>query len=417
MPFNLRQALRRSGASGRSKTHDERSFGEQIWRARRNFPRFLGISLVLIVAAVALVRWFPMGGAEDVPRPKTPSTPPPVSVFDGFPNGWTNLPAPPEARSRAAMAWTGEELLFWGGYVFTGTGDKPAEADGFVLDARAQIWEQIAASPLAARAYPASAWTGAEFLIWGGSDGRQEQFFDDGAAYDPDSNSWRLIPQAPIEPRAPLSVWTGQELIVWGTAVRADERPRDGAAYDPQTDSWRKIPDSPIELTDGTAVWTGEEMIVFGAALHGGNFPESKTAIGAAYDPQTDTWRELPDSKLSPQASTAAWTGRELIAWDYVNKTAAYNPRADSWRPLTDVPLNAGECVPDSVSVGANVVGNYCGRLSLYDSSTERWHDISRQEFSGLGFELVAAEPVVLLLGRNVDTDEERMLAYRPATP
>ena len=49
-------------------------------------------------------------------------------------------------------------------------------------------------------------------------------------------------------------------------------------------------------------------MIVFGAALHGGNVPETETAIGAAYDPSTDRWRRLPDSPLSPQASTAAWT-------------------------------------------------------------------------------------------------------------
>lgn len=55
-----------------------------------------------------------------------------------------------------------------------------------------------------------------------------------------------------------------------------------------------------------------------------------------------------------------------------------------------------------------------CGLLALYDPARDRWHDISRRDFSGFGFELVAAEPVVLMLGRNADTDEERMLAYRP---
>lgn len=89
-------------------------------------------------------------------------------------------------------------------------------------------------------------------------------------------------------------MWAGREFIVWGTAIRMHPRPRDGAAFDPAENSWRTIAQAPIELTDATVVWTGREMIFFGAALHGGNFPETKTAIGAAYDPATDTWRKSP---------------------------------------------------------------------------------------------------------------------------
>lgn len=272
----------------------------------------------------------------------------------------------------------------------------------------------MAVSPLARRAFPASAWTGEELLIWGGSDGRQERFFDDGAAYDPKTDTWRRLPEVPIGARAPLSVWTGREFIVWGTAIRMHPRPRDGAAFDPAENSWRTIAKAPIELTDATAGWTGREMIVFGAALHGGNFPETKTAIGAAYDPKTDTWRTLPRSELSPQASTAAWNGREMIAWDYLNGTAAYDPAADSWRKLQDVPVESGECVPKSVPVGSYVIGDYCGQTAVYDAEVDGWNNISRRDFVGWGFELIAADRFVLLLGRNGDTGEERMLAYRP---
>jgi N-acetylneuraminic acid mutarotase len=262
---------------------------------------------------------------------------------------------------------------------------------------------------------PASAWTGDELLVWGGSDDRGA-FFDDGAAYDPRADVWRTLPGAPVSARVPLSVWTGQEFIVWGTAVRVDDRPRDGAAYDPKANSWRTIAKAPIELTDATATWTGREMIVFGAALHGGNFPESKTAIGAAYDPRTDRWRRLPASTLSPQASTAAWSGRELIAWDYLNGTQAYDPAGNKWRNLTTVPLDAGECHPKSTSIGRYVFGDYCGSMVAYDPADDQWHDLSRRELVGWGLELVATDTVVLLLGRNVNTGEERMFAYRPPT-
>jgi hypothetical protein len=335
------------------------------------------------------------------------------SALADLPSGWSDLPAPPEVRSRGAIGWTGDELLTWGGYVFTGYGEDAATADGFTFDARERKWRRMAPAPLSPRVKPASAWTGRELVVWGGTDARGERF-GDGAAYDPDTDSWRMLADAPISARAPLAVWTGDELLVWGTAVRVRERPRDGASYDPQKDAWHVIADAPIELTDATAVWTGRELIVFGAALHGGNFPETPTAIAAAYEPDTDSWRELTDSSLSPQASTAAWTGRELIAWDYLNGSAAFDPRADEWRALPDVPLDAGECHPESVSLGTWILGDYCGALAVYETAAGRWSAREGPDDGLWGYELVAADPVVLLLARNHEDGEERLFAYRP---
>jgi hypothetical protein len=335
-------------------------------------------------------------------------------TFDGLAAGWTTLPEPPEVRNEAAVAWTGDAVLVWGGFEFTGFGDEVVGAGGFVFDAADHRWERMPGSPLSPRVQPASAWTGRELLIWGGTDIRWERLFADGAAYNPETETWRRLPEAPIDARAPLAAWTGDELLVWGTAVRVDPRPRDGAAYDPETNEWRTIADAPIELTDATAVWTGREMVVFGAALQGGNFPETETAIAAAYDPERARWRRLPDSTLSPQASTAAWVGEELVAWDYGSRTATYDPRADEWSALPDVPLDSGECSPESVAVGDWILGEYCGQLARYDSVARRWSDLTGTEFVGSSFELVAADPVVLLLGRTGETGKRRMLAYRP---
>jgi len=176
--------------------------------------------------------------------------------------------------------------------------------------------------------------------------------------------------------------------------------------------SWRTIEDAPIELTDANAVWTGREMIVFGAALHAGNVPESKTAIGAAYDPRVDEWRRLPPSNLSPQASTISWNGRELIAWDYLNKSDIYDPDEDTWRGPHAVPVEAGECFPRSVSVGRDVFGAYCGLFVSFGAHNEAWKKLT-PEFLDWSVEPVAAEPVVLLLGRNAETDDELLMAYR----
>ena len=153
-------------------------------------------------------------------------------------------------------------------------------------------------------------------------------------------------------------------------------------------------------------------MIVFGAALsQANNAPATPTAIGAAYDPATDTWRTLPASELSPQASTAAWNGRDLIAWDYEATAGAYDPDRDAWRPLPRVPFDPMECYPRSVQVAAYVIGEFCGRLAVFDGV--RWRDISRTERDHWPL-LSAAGSVVLMLGLS-DTGEQPLLfAYRP---
>jgi len=349
---------------------------------------------------------------------------PAVNLASELPEGWSELPAPPEVRSGAATAWTGSQLLVWGGYEYTGDDDDSPFEDALVFDAASRTWTRVPGGPLEARAFAGSAWTGSELLVWGGDDMAQSRnFFSDGAAYDPETRLWSLLPEAPIVGRAPLSVWTGEEFVVWGTAIRAGPY-LDGAAYDPTTRSWRVIADAPIDLTDATAAWTGEEMIVFGAALDGNNRSDTPTAIGAAYDPETDTWRGLPPSELSPQAHTAEWVNGELIAWDYEHGTAAYDPGTNVWRALPKVPLSFSECGPESVATPQLVFGNYCGQTVVFSAEEDEWHRIPMplpsESRGGCCWvhEPVSADGVVLvpshLYGKKLEVLERRMFAYNP---
>jgi hypothetical protein len=360
--------------------------------------------------------WHP----DAVPMSPPPGVDPPVDLASQLPDGWSELPAPPETHFDPAYAWTGSELLIWGG----GENDFVVD-DGFAFDATSWTWDRISSGPLAARSDAAFAWTGDELLVWGGWSGGcctpSESFLDDGAAYDPITDVWRQLPPAPIAPKAPLSVWTGEEMIVWGTSVRFPSAPMDGAAYDPDADSWRRIAEAPIRLTDATAVWTGEEMIVFGAALDGNNRAETATDIGAAYEPATDSWRRISDSELSPQAATAAWPGGEMIAWDYDHATAAYDPSTDAWRRLADVPLRFYECYPRSAAIQGSVLGNFCGSMAAYVASEDRWHDISMPDLQGWALELLPAGSAFLVIGHSPELSEipgrtydTRMLAYIP---
>jgi hypothetical protein len=112
---------------------------------------------------------------------------------------------------------------------------------------------------------------------------------DDGAAFDPVTGSWRVLPASPIDGRTyAATVWTGTEMIVWGGS-RAGQPVDDGAAFDPATDRWRKLPSAPIgPAMMSAATWTGSEMIIIGGLNGDGS--------SAAYDPESDSWRRLPDA-------------------------------------------------------------------------------------------------------------------------
>ncbi|HWL89984.1 MAG TPA: hypothetical protein VNP90_01355, partial [Actinomycetota bacterium] len=386
--------------------------------------RLAAAAVALAVFTAAAVFAWDLSHPDPVPGPRPM---PAVDLAAELPEGWSELPPPPEVRSGAVTAWTGSQLLVWGGYEYTGSGDEDPAGDGFVFDGATRTWEALPDSPLSGRSDTAYGWTGKELLIWGGFDGgfREVPYLDDGAAFDPRTRTWRMLPAAPIGPRTPFSVWTGQELIVWGSVDRFG-RLRDGAAFDPTTNRWRTIADGPTDITNGSAVWTGEEMIVFGAALDGNNHSDTPTAIGAAYDPEADTWRELPPSELSPQAHTAEWLNGELIAWDYEHGDAAYDPGTDAWRALPKVPLAFVECGPDSVATRHLIFGNYCGQTVVFSSQEDAWHrdPIPVPDAEGgccWVHEPVAAGDVVLILSLLYDeppqrtiASDRRMLAYNP---
>jgi hypothetical protein len=376
-----------------------------------------------VFAAAAVFAWTTFServqeGAPSTPTPATSGSPTGVDLAS-IPEGWTELPAPRDIRLGAAQVWTGSQLLIWGGS--SGWSDEqPPERDGMAFDASSNTWSVIPPAPIPGRSFPAYAWTGRELLIWGGWDGSYSEeepgTLSDGAAYDPATNQWRMLPPSGLTARAPLFAWTGEQLIVWGTSFRTRSRPLDGAAYDPDSDSWRMIAEGPIELTDAVGVWTGTEMIVFGAALHGGNFPETPTAIGAAYNPASDTWRQLPQSDIDPNANTASWLEYRLIAWDYSEHTSAYSPAADTWSSLAGPPVDACEDVPASVTAEGFSFGRLCSELVVMFPGEDRWHNVTRRDLRFWPAESAPAGDLVFVLGfESFDQGAPiKMYAFRP---
>ncbi|MEM9468095.1 MAG: hypothetical protein AAGA90_22190 [Actinomycetota bacterium] len=188
-----------------------------------------------------------------------------------------------------------------------------------------------------------------------------------------EAGEWRPIAEAPLAPReGHTAIWTGTEMIVWGGQTVPDsfcrsvdagetsaavecttsddgigppfEQHADGAAYDPDTDTWRTIPEAPFEgRVFHRAAWTGSEMIVWGGS--NGFVPE---VLGAAFDPSTDTWRALPHVEVGGSLHPELlWDGTHLwlFAGDPFPTTAQisvarYDPGQDRWTWIGSIDLD-----------------------------------------------------------------------------
>lgn len=265
----------------------------------------------------------------------------------GFREGWTRLPPPSQWREGAAVAWTGSELLAWGGCDPVEADECVPTADGFAFDPISRSWSGIPEAPAPA-GHPHALWTGEEAFFFG----LQDEKRIDAQSYGPGAQRWRTIASAPIAPREGAGyVWSGTEVIVWGggrhVGTESRQRHVDGAG------------DARLRIL-----------------LDGRNYAATRTSVGAAYDPSIDAWRELPPSSLSSQATTAAWAGGRRVAWDYEVHSQDYDPQKDTWSTPQRMPLEFSECYPDSVAFDGLVFAFFCGRAAIYDPSTSAWQEI-----------------------------------------
>lgn len=283
--------------------------------------------------------------------------------------------------------------------------------------------------PLAARYGHTVTWTGNEVAVWGGNEPAYDTngpAFNDGAAFDPSTSSWRTMAPAPVASTSDhLAVWTGEEVLFLG----GQQDPRQVVAYNPVDDVWSTGADSPFDVTllNSDAVWAGERVLTW-----------TGTEGMATYDPRADRWEKVDEPPLSPQASVslhvdqrtdpatvvavggqAAVGGqKDFLGIDVATREAAGNwrqgPRLDQFlsvdgtyvdfpRPhltaLTDAgllaissgvpmipaalwnldgdwmelppPKTSCEDIPRPVAITDGVViGNYCGDGALFDTDT-----------------------------------------------
>lgn len=263
----------------------------------------------------------------------------------------------------------------------TATGSAtPTSLPGVAADALASFqWSEIPKAPISVRGGASIAWSGHELLAWGGQSGEHgEVLHGDGAAYDPATKTWRVLPDSPLSPRtAQASVFTDAGWFVWGGYDRLTgtfKVSNQGALYDPSADKWTQLPPSPLSpRATATAFWTGTEVIVLSGHPAVLTNDTRGKVDSAAFNPSTNTWRTLPAlpavSGHKYEVPAAVWTGDELFAWWPWDATEtngsetlgtsgydlfAYSPAHNQWRAIRDTGRTTG--VGDPVWTGTEII-------------------------------------------------------------
>lgn len=116
--------------------------------------------------------------------------------------------------------------------------------------------------------------------------------------------------------------------------------------------SWRPLPPAPIPGRLGAStVWTGREMIVWGGVTRSASGHVAPRSDGAVYNPAKRTWRRIataPSGVLGGGGPAAAWTGSQMVVWvsnspDGPAGGALYDLRRNTWRRLPKGPLGVRE--------------------------------------------------------------------------
>jgi len=148
----------------------------------------------------------------------------------------TSAGAPPSVRGASAV-WTGKTMLLWGGSHLDGdTRVNIGRQAGASYDPERDVWRPISSEGAPeGRLDHAAAWSGTEMIVWGGGDQVKGECIT-GGRYDPATDRWTPIANlnAPSGRSLTSSAWTGNGVLFFGGSTGGTEAFNETLFYSPE---------------------------------------------------------------------------------------------------------------------------------------------------------------------------------------
>ncbi len=219
------------------------------------------------------------------------------------------------------------------------------------------------------------------------------------------SGSWAEVAESPLGPRESATlVWTGHEVLVLGgntspcppaaDCIAPTDSPREVAAYDPASDTWREVAPMPFSPQWPRAVTAGDTVFV----LDGGG---DQPVRFLSWTPEGDAWQELPAPPEQPTGLTAV--GDRLVAYQTTLENgpapdSVFDPATGAWTPLPEPPGTPAfdrtvVAVDDDTLALLDVElvpnpgadGPTLYRAAVLDLTTSTWTRLPTSDVAGLG--------------------------------
>ncbi len=248
-------------------------------------------------------------------------------AYDARTNEWRSLDTPSGWRDGGIVVSIGDDLIVWSG-MYPGQRIDATGASHRISEVRQPSVRKLARC----------AWTGRELVVWGGWNQRPPRPRTprlNGAAYDAARDVWRKLPKtnAPTTPNG-LHLWTGSEFWIWAGEVKKGTWKTLGAgcAYDPAADTWRSLADLPgdpdypfavVRLTDAALMVRRDDL---------------ETCSTWGYEPRSDLWEPLappPEGGAGPPRLLDCG-GRIVLL--LAGQTFEYLVMRDAWARLPSLP-------------------------------------------------------------------------------
>jgi hypothetical protein len=187
-----------------------------------------------------------------------------------------------------------------------------------------------------------SAWTGNEAVFWAGSSLSRGFAYSDGAAFNPETNSWRTLTVPGWGHPGLTSVYFQGDLYALAKGGGTRFNPTDGTWVDlPQVENMYLA----ATVATDDAVWG-----LGPTALNRSGQPDITIA---RYQPETDTWEDASVFEgtddtteiiagLSRLETQVVWSGEEILAWNGTQGGIAFNPASGQWRTVAAPTARSG---------------------------------------------------------------------------